>query len=393
LIDELGSGTDPEEGSALGVSFLEGIVERGSLAVITTHLTQVAAAALEMPGATCAAMEFDPASGQPTYHLLPGPPGGSEALALARRLGLPAAWLDRAEARLGRQHRDLQRLLAEVEEVRRELAAERDRTAAAAADAEKLAARLATQEAALVEERRRVGQRLAAELDAFRRQTLERLREEGERMRGEIEAGRRKGVEAAAVERLFEAAPEVAPPEPARQAEGELAAGATVRHRLLGWEGTLEKLDRGRAEVSVRGKRLQCKPEELTLVAAAEGARSSASPPAAAPPAPAASAPAAAAGRRRATFEADDAAAAESPAELNLIGVRVEPALDRLDDYLDRALLASRAEVRVVHGHGSGRLRQAVREHLRGHPAVAGHRPGEANEGGNGATVVTLRGA
>jgi len=71
----------------------------------------------------------------------------------------------------------------------------------------------------------------------------------------------------------------------------------------------------------------------------------------------------------------------------------VEPALAELDDYLDHALLASRPEVRVVHGHGTGALRDAVRAHLRGHPAVSSQRPGQRNEGGDGATVVTLRGA
>jgi DNA mismatch repair protein MutS2 len=81
------------------------------------------------------------------------------------------------------------------------------------------------------------------------------------------------------------------------------------------------------------------------------------------------------------------------PPELHLLGKRVEPALRELDDYLDRALLTSRAEVRVVHGHGTGALRDAVREHLRHHPAVAAQRPGARNEGGDGATVATLRGA
>jgi DNA mismatch repair protein MutS2 len=310
-------------------------------------------------------MEFDPASGQPTYHLLPGPPGGSEAIALARRLGLPAAWLDRAEARLGSEHRDLQRLLGEVEEVRRELAAERDRSAAAAADAEKLTARLAAQEAALVEERRRVGKRLQGELEAFRRQTLERLREEAERMRGEIAAGRRKGIEAKAVERLFAEVPEVAPPAAGDEedTEGELVAGAGVRHRLLGWEGTLEKLDRGRAEVAVRGKRLQCRPEELALVAT--GGRGAGRAAGGGWAAATAATPASVERRGRHVSPSRDVAAAPAPPELNLIGERVEPALARLDEYLDRALLAGGPEVRVVHGHGSGRLRQAVREHLR----------------------------
>jgi DNA mismatch repair protein MutS2 len=81
------------------------------------------------------------------------------------------------------------------------------------------------------------------------------------------------------------------------------------------------------------------------------------------------------------------------PQELNLIGQRVESALEELDVYIDRALLASRKQVRVIHGHGTGRLRQAVRDHLRGHPGVTGQRPGAPDEGGNGATVVTLRGA
>ncbi len=143
LLDELGSGTDPEEGAALAVALLEGLLERGALGVITTHLTQLAAAALELSGATCAAMEFDPATGRPTFRLVPGPPGGSEALALGRRLGLPAEWLDRAEARLGTEHRDLRRLIAEVDRVRTELAEARDRLEVEAADAEKLRRRLA----------------------------------------------------------------------------------------------------------------------------------------------------------------------------------------------------------------------------------------------------------
>jgi DNA mismatch repair protein MutS2 len=381
LLDELGSGTDPEEGSALGVSLLEALVSRGGLAIVTTHLTPLAAAALEMDGAGCAAMEFSAASSRPTFHLLPGPPGGSEALALARRLGLPAEWLDRAEARLGRQHRDLQRLLCEVEALRAELVEERARAATEADDAGKLRRRLAAEEEALAEERRAVGKRLRGELDAFRRQTLERLREETGRIRRQMEEeGRRRGLEAAAVERLFEAAPELADePEP----EGELVVGEPVRHRGLGWEGTLEKLDRGRAEVSVRGKTVRCREDELVPIAAAKGGGERRG--TARPPGSQGSAVSVSAG-------GGDGVPAVPP-ELHLLGKRVEPALRELDDYLDRALLTSRAEVRVVHGHGTGALRDAVREHLRHHPAVAAQRPGARNEGGDGATVATLRGA
>ena len=189
LLDELGSGTDPEEGAALSTSLLEGLVERGSLAVITTHLAQLAAAALELPGASCAAMEFDGHTGEPTFRLVPGPPGASEALALARRLGLPAEWLDRAESRLGSEHRDLRRLIAEVERVRGEVTELRDRLGVEAADAEKLRRRLGAEQAALEEERKGLGRKLKAELDAFRRETRERLRAEVERLRGALRGG------------------------------------------------------------------------------------------------------------------------------------------------------------------------------------------------------------
>lgn len=381
LVDELGSGTDPEEGAALAVALLEGLLEKRSLGVITTHLAQLAAAALELDAATCAAMEFDPQTGRPTFRLVPGPPGGSEALALGRRLGLPAEWLDRAEARLGTEHRDLRRLIAEVERVRQELTATRDELEIERADAEKLRRRLAAERDALEEERRNVAKRLRAELDSFRRETQERLRREVERMQERFEEGRRRGLAAEAAEALFAEAPrfEEAAPE---AAAGPIQVGGMVRHAGLGWQGILEKLEPGRAEVVVRGKRVRCRPEELVAATGTGDAPRPAAPPqervVRAKPA-------------RKTGDLDEAASV--PPEINLIGQRVEPALGELDVYIDQALLAARKEVRVVHGHGSGRLRQAVREHLRAHRGVAEWRPGAPNEGGDGATVVKLQGA
>jgi DNA mismatch repair protein MutS2 len=373
LVDELGSGTDPEEGSALAGALLEGLLEKASLGVITTHLAQLAAAALELSGACCAAMEFDPATGRPTFRLVPGPPGASEALALARRLGLPAEWLDRAEARLGSGHRDLRRLIAEVEKVRQELAETRVRLETEHADAAKLRRRMAGELAALEDERRGVALKMKAELEDFRRATSERLRHEVERLRERFEEGRRRGLAAEAVESLFAAAPSFG--EPAAQTGGPLVVGEPVRHLGLGWQGVLEKLEDGRAEVLVRGKRVRCGPGELAPAAPAKALSTRERTPI-----------------REAQTAADlDEAAAVAP-ELNLIGQRVEPALETLDSYLDRALLASRRQVRIIHGHGSGRLRQAVREHLRSHRGVAEIRSGAPNEGGDGATVVTFRG-
>jgi DNA mismatch repair protein MutS2 len=376
LLDELGSGTDPEEGAALASALLEGLLEKGSLGVITTHLAQLAAAALEYEGASCAAMEFDPATGRPTFRLVPGPPGASEALALARRLGLPAEWLDRAEERLGSEHRDLRRLIAEVERVRQELAETREGLEVERADAEKLRRRLAAEQAALEEERRSTGRKMRTELDEFRRQTTERLRREEEGLRERFEKGKRRGLAAEAVQTLFSEAPAFVAEESAP--EGPLVVGAPVRHVGFGWSGVLEKLEPGKAEVLVRGKRVRCRPEELAPAAGPAAARREA---------PREVRPIGAAARGDV-----DEATAVAP-EINLIGMRVEPALEELESYIDRALLASRKEVRVVHGHGSGRLRQAVRQHLRSHRGVAEIRSGAPNEGGDGATVVTFRGA
>ncbi len=380
LLDELGSGTDPEEGAALATALVEALVERGSLSLVTTHLSQLAAAAMETEGALCAAMQFDTDTGRPTYRLLPGPPGGSEALALARRLGLPPAWLDRAEELLGSEHRELRRLLAEVDRTRRELAATHERLEIELGDTKRLRERLAAEAAALDAERKRVGKTLRQQLDEFKSDTLKRLRDEVERLRRELEDGRRKGLASAAVDRLFAHAPELEPPADEDE-EGEVAVGRPVRHRSLGWRGVLEKLERGRAKVRVEGKVLRCREQDLAP----------ASEPAAEPSQRLHGARQAAARQAAARRAAPEPSADDAPLELNLIGERVAPALDTLDRFLDRALLASYPRVRIIHGHGSGRLRAAVREHLRAHPAVTAQQPGGAAEGGDGATMVTLR--
>jgi DNA mismatch repair protein MutS2 len=143
-----------------------------------------------------------------------------------------------------------------------------------------------------------------------------------------------------------------------------VAVGDEVRHVDYEWRGTVEKIKGGNAEVSVRGKRMRCDVESLRPVEAA--------------PAPA----------RPAVQVQHPEREVES--QLDLIGQRVEPALEALERYLDQAALAGRAEVRVIHGHGSGRLRRAVREALGAHPAVNSHRSGGSREGGDGATVVKL---
>ncbi len=369
LLDELGSGTDPDVGAALAMALVEELLEKESLAVLTTHLSQLAALALERTGASCAAMEFDSETGRPTYRLQPGAPGASEALALAQRLGLPASLVGRAEELLGPEHRNLQRLLQEVELVRRQLADEQTLQERKRLALEDELDEVSEQRSALEQERRGLGAKLKEELDSFQRKVRSQLQAEFEAMRQQLAAGRKKGVPAASVERLFQDAPVV---EHDDETAGQpISVGDEVRHAGLGWVGTLQKIRDTKAEVLVRGKRFRCELEDLAPATGSDVDVAESAP--------------------SVRLQREGENEGELDKELNLIGWRVEPALEELDSYLDRALLSPHREIRVVHGFGSGRLRRAVRDYLRDHPAVSGSRPGRGNEGGDGATVVSMR--
>ena len=386
LLDEVGAGTNPEEGAALGIALLEGLVESASLGILTTHLTQLAAAALESQAASCAAMSFDPESGLPTYRLVIGPPGGSRSLALARRLGLPAAWLERAEHFLGSEHQQLRRVL-ERNERRRERLLEREaELAGLTAETEAARSRFETGKESLRAAQKRFGQTIAREVDALRKANRRRLDQVLEEMSAQSRRPGKRALARAAgslhgdLDRAASLASDRAAAAVREQGgDGDrptpsgtpdppppLVAGVRVRHRALGWGGEVQELRGDQVTVLVRGKRVRAASEQLETVA---GAAREESP--------------------RVRIQTSPAPSVES--ELLLIGQLVEPALESLDAYLDRALASGRERVRVVHGHGSGRLRRAVREHLRRHPAVAGFDPAPPSSGGDGATEVVLR--
>ena len=386
LLDEVGAGTNPEEGAALGIALLEGLVESSSMGILTTHLTQLAAAALESQAASCAAMSFDPESGLPTYRLVIGPPGGSRALALARRLGLPAAWLERAEHFLGSEHQQLRRVLERNERLRERLLEREAELARLTADTEAERGRFETGQASLQAAQQRLVQAVRGEVDALRSANRRRLDKALAELAAQPRPGKRAFARAAGglhreLDRDASAASDRATaetcepgaraerdPEPAATPERPrpFVAGAPVRHRSFGWVGELQEVSGDKATVLVRGKRVRAASAALEAIVPVERAASP-----------------------RVRVQVSSTPAVES--ELMLIGQMVEPALDSLDAYLDRALASGRERVRVVHGHGSGRLRRAVREHLRGHPAVAGFDSAPPSAGGDGATEVVLR--
>ena len=389
LLDELGAGTDPTEGSALAQALLDHFIRAGSLVAATTHYAELKAYAHTTPGATNAAVEFNLETLSPTYRLTIGLPGGSQAFAIAERLGLPEEIVTDARSRLSEAQRTFEATLAQIREAEGETTDVLARARAAEVRASE-ALRLAE------EERRRARREREDALREARSEAdrlLDDVRRDVATLRSTLDRGHLSGAGMddalsrieAAVERLPEPA---RPPVPAAALEPRVwAVGDRARSRNGGWEGRLSALDRdGRtATLESGGMRVRVPVDDLVEPLAGDG-----------PggvtgygygPRPARAGPDAA----TATVEAIRSARSRTvPASLDLRGARVEEALDALDRYLEDASLAGLARVTIIHGMGTGALRDAVRSAAAAHPLTGDVRPGGRGEGGDGATVVSL---
>ncbi len=364
LLDELGTGTDPNQGAAIACAVLEELHRRGSMVLATTHLIDIVAHVQRVPGMVNAAMEFDARTFTPLYRLKSGEPGQSHALATARRYGLPEPVIARAEGMVGRLETEFHDLLADLK-------GQRQRHEALLADLERRERELVQQETLLAERRTEAEQRLresrekgvheARELVSAARREINAILEEARRERSRTSKERLTAME----EQLTEQSQALHPEE--TLSLDRVREGDTVFVRPLGYDVTVLTVDR-------KQKRLRVRAGQLELaVAAADIA-----------PSQRRDAPAR---ERRRTAEAP----AELPSELNIIGQRVDAALAHVEKFLDQAALQGRGEVRIIHGKGTGALMRAVRELLERHPLVEGARPGEPFEGGDGVTVVILR--
>jgi DNA mismatch repair protein MutS2 len=373
LLDEVGAGTDPTEGGALGVAIVDHFRRQGAMVMATTHHGLMKAYAQSTPGVACASFQYDPETYEPTYRLALGVAGRSLALEMAERLGLPAPVVQDARSRLDVKDAQAEALLKTLEA--REAALKEQQALVAA-------------ERRLIEEERKrqkeveevMAVRRRGEIEAFRKDLLRRSDEMARRAADgvqqavqKLEQSKKLGAAAAgrarteAVQAVREAqvealaglqAPEEAP-------QGDVAVGSRARVRSLGVVGEVIALPGpGEVELAVGGKRLRVPREELVPLGAA--------------PRPAnVSVPKASKGT------------GGGVAEVNLVGLTVDEALPRVDKLLDDAVLAERTQVRVIHGFGAGRLRQAVAGLLKDHPHVAAYHVGA--EGRGGVTVVDLK--
>ena len=374
LIDEMGSGTDPAEGGALARAILLELTRRGALTVATTHLGQLKLLAGEEPGVVNASLQFDAGELRPTYRLLKGIPGRSYGLAIARRLGFPPALLGTAEASLSQVERDAGHLLVELEGKDRELRAALDAAGRAGREAEGLRREL-EERAAAVRQREQSAERRARQQA---RDLLRNARQEVEaairEVREAVQTGDRAAVENAArgarrrieEEARLQEARTPGTDEPAVR-PGPVEVGGRVRIAESGAEGQLVELRDGRAVVEVSGVRMQVPARVLQ---------------------PAGPKPAAAKPALRGGWSAPDLDA--SP-EVDLRGLRVEELVPRLQQAIDAAVQAALPSLRIIHGKGTGALREAVTEMVSSDPRIRAHRPGGVGEGGAGVTVAELR--
>jgi DNA mismatch repair protein MutS2 len=372
LLDELGAGTDPDDGAALAQAILEELATRGCLVVASTHLEPLKAFAASFPPARNASVEFDLERLEPTFRLLYDRPGQSYALAIGARLGLPPALIERAREHRTAHGRRLEELLAGLAARERDEAARAEALRRREDEAAALLARARQErEAAAAEARERLAraraeaQRLVA--DARRAVNEERealLRQERSRERLDRASRRLAEVARAAA----------APGEPAHPPGEPPGPGAQVQVPHLGLRGQVLAVDGEQA--TVRAGTVTVKLPLSALAPAAGG-------PAAGP---------GRRGRRGAGPGGVSGPRKEGVAtELHLIGRTTDEARDLLAKYLDDAFLAGLPAVRIVHGKGTGALRRAVVDLLEAHPLVAGHRGGAPHEGGAGATVAELR--
>jgi DNA mismatch repair protein MutS2 len=363
LYDELGAGTDPLEGAALGCAVIEALTQRGAITLATTHLASIAMTAGEDDRVVNGAMDFDEDRKAPTYRLRLGRLGRSRALEIAERVGIENDILERARVLLGGQHLELDSWLQRLEALEAELLDERSA--------------LAREQLELAKQRRFVESRLQA-LDDLRISVEEKLDEE--RARLQMRAKKQlddaiaklkkatKNREPLGKRRIQQVRDEALDlPRPPREKrpsnDPSWAPGDHVRVDGVKEPGVIEQIRHGAAKVAVGGKRLWTPLEQLVRVAPPEAKK----------------------------MQSVESVLGEAPTrELQLLGMDSESARDELESFLDRALSTGLTRVRIVHGHGTGTLRRLVQEVCRTHAAVRSFAHPHQRFGGTGATEVEL---
>jgi DNA mismatch repair protein MutS2 len=373
LLDELGAGTDPMEGGPLGVALLERFHQSGAMTLATTHHSTIKTYAVATAQVACAAVDFDLETLAPRYRLVYGLPGRSQAFDIAERLGVPHDIIERARLETSLSQTRSEQLLAQLENHRQHLEMEQQRLVGEREDIDRMQAEAQTLLAQAKAEDRRVRESLQVEGQTL----LKTVRQELDATLAHL---RRQGGEAVVfpheVWKQAEAAVTslAAIPEPeAETGEAPLEVGDVVRMRGVNIVGRVASTSgpNGTVQVEAGDKRFTVSVNDLERAEAADVIAAPSSP------------------RRSRRDRRHHVAEAPLASELRLLGATVDEALPAVEQYLERALGRGMSRVRIIHGIGTGRLREAITELLRRHPQVRAFQAGDA---GGGSTVVELEG-
>jgi len=390
MLDEVGTGTDPNEGGALATAIVQHFRQRGALIIATTHFDAVKTWGIGTEGVAVAAFAFDPQNFAPTYRLIYGAPGRSLAIEMAQRLGMPASVVTAARGYLSDDQKRLQAHLSRLDAQARALESDRTRLERERRVFNETNAELTKRERSLAERedvfKKRLNERLDDRLRQARRDVdavIEQLKEKSEAiaekasLRAAVNTGETGSARAGAraeIDRIVEDLRHPAAPgsveAPAAAGQAAVAeVGSKVTVGGLGLEGIVIAIDGNRAEIDVRGKRIQAKVKELRVISGPSKQNTQA----------------------KVRVNVDLKPREGMLSELNVIGMTVDQAIDRLSRFLDDTLVTDLHEVRIVHGHGTGQLRKGIGAFLKTHPQVEKHYPAPENQGGGGATIVELK--
>lgn len=378
LLDELGAGTDPEQGAALGMAILRRLMRSGALVVTTTHYSELKVFAHTEERAENASVEFDSETLRPTYKLSIGTPGESNAFEIAERLDLLPEVIEQARAFLRPEQRQLADLIRHLKEDQAAASEARWEAEHLNADARQVQVRIRDEEERLRQKERDVLARAAREAQELVRtarseaeQLIRTLREE----QREASLKERQQAALAARSRLTEVSDRIEEqiasilPEPAGEVVDSVKSGDRVLIPRFNAEGYVLDGSNGGSDVLVQVGALRV---NLPLHELRRGAKQ----------------------KKAGTFSIKAPSLeqkAEVSHELHLRGLRVDEALEKVDKYLDSAYLAGLPNVNLIHGKGTGALRDALRQYLTQHPFVGSYRTGGYYEGGTGVTVVTFK--
>ena len=382
LFDEIGAGTDPTEGAALAISILNDLHQRGITTMATTHYSEIKIYALTTPGVENACCEFDVASLKPTYRLLIGVPGKSNAFAISKRLGLPEYLIDDATRRMDAEDIHFEDIISDLETSRATIRKEQEEIARYKKEITDLKAELKAKQQRLDERTDKIIKKanqeaaeILKEAKEYADETIKTMNKHGlsvkelEKQRTAVRDKINKSQEKLAVK--------AAPPKAHKASDiSEFKEGIYVRILSMNLTGTVVGTPNTKGEVTVAVGSLTTKAKINNLEIITDYKEPEESKPGKS-----------STGQGRIKMSKS---ASISP-EINLLGCTVDEAVARLDKYLDDAYISKLSQVRIVHGKGTGALRAGITAYLKGIPYIKNFRLGEAGEGDAGVTIVEFK--